>query len=372
MVIGLMGFGTVGAGVYELAKGQKDLEIRYVLDLREIGIPELTHRAEDLWEDAAVDTVIEVLGGLHPAYEFVSAALKAGKNVVTANKYLVATYYEELLSLAKENGVTLRCTAAVGGGIGWLTALERVRRLEPVLAVEGIMNGTTNYIISNMTENGLSFETALSEAQALGYAEADPSADIDGKDIMHKLLLSANVVFGVSLNIDEIPVWGIRYITDGDIAAFKAHGLTCKILGNARREGEKVAAYVVPMALPRTLTAAVPTNFNLITFDTEYTGKMSFYGQGAGRYPTAANVVQDCLDLVAGVDHFYAESFEKAQACNDIASYRFYVRSKTALPAGEQWGEGVLTAPMTVAEMAALYKQLKAADETTFVAAIGE
>ena len=292
--------------------------------------------------------------------------------MVTANKYLVATYYEELLSLAKENGVTLRCTAAVGGGIGWLTALERVRRLEPVLAVEGIMNGTTNYILSNMTENGLSFETALSEAQALGYAEADPSADIDGKDIMHKLLLSANVAFGVSLNIDEIPVWGIRYITDGDIAAFKAHGLTCKILGNARREGEKVAAYVVPMALPRTLTAAVPTNFNLITFDTEYTGKMSFYGQGAGRYPTAANVVQDCLDLVAGVDHFYAESFEKAQACNDIASYRFYVRSKTALPAGEQWGEGVLTAPMTVAEMAALYKQLKAADETTFVAAIGE
>ena len=372
MVIGLMGFGTVGAGVYELAKGQKDLEIRYVLDLREIGIPELTHRAEDLWEDAEVDTVIEVLGGLHPSYEFVSAALRAGKNVVTANKYLVATYYEELLALAKEHGATFRCTAAVGGGIGWLTALERVRRLEPVLAVEGIMNGTTNYILTNMTENGLSFKTALSEAQALGYAEADPSADIDGKDIMHKLLLSANVAFDLSLKVEEIPVWGIRHITDGDIRAFKEHGLTCKILGKARRDGDRIAAYVVPMALPQSLTAAVPTNFNLITYETEYTGKMSFYGQGAGRYPTAANVVQDCLDMVAGKDAFYADAFDPAPLSNEIVSYRFYLRSKAALPEGERWGEGIVTAPMTVSEMAALYAKLKADDEATFVAAIGE
>ncbi len=372
MVIGLMGFGTVGAGVYELAKRQKDLTIRYVLDLREIGIPELTHRAEDLWEDAEVDTVIEVLGGLHPAYEFVSAALRAGKNVVTANKYLVATYYEELLSLSKEYGGTFRCTAAVGGGIGWLTALERVRRLEPVTAVEGIMNGTTNYILSNMTENGLSFETALSEAQALGYAEADPSADIDGKDILHKLLLSANVAFDLTLNLEEIPVWGIRYITDGDIAAFKEHGLTCKIMGKSRRKDGKVAAYVVPMALPRSLAAAVPTNFNLITYETEYTGRMSFYGQGAGRYPTAANVVQDCLDLVAGTDTFYAKEFEKATVCNDVVRYQFYVRSKAELPKGERWGDGVVTPVMTVREMAELYQELKAVDEKTFVAAIGE
>ena len=375
MIIGLMGFGTIGAGVYELAKDLKELEVRYVLDIREVGIPELTHRAEDLWEDAEVDTVIEVMGGLHPAYEFVTAALKAGKNVVTANKYLVATYYDELLALARANGVAFRCTAAVGGGIGWLTALERVRRLEPVLAVEGIMNGTTNYILSNMTQNGLSFETALSEAQALGYAEADPSADIDGLDIMHKLLLSANIAFDVSLKKEEVPVFGIRSITDEDVRNFKEHGKTCKIMGAARREGGKVAAYVQPILLDAaSLTASVPTNFNLISYETEFTGKMSFYGQGAGRYPTAANVVQDCLDIVGGVKDFYSKESIPAAVDNSIARYRYYLRTtslKRVKVAEEHWGGAVVTKAMSVAEIKALYDEMKAEDEKVFLAAIG-
>lgn len=375
MVIGLMGFGTIGVGVYELAKGQSDLEVRYVLDIREVGIPELTHRAEDLWEDPEVDTVIEVMGGLHPAYEFVTAALEAGKNVVTANKFLVATYYDELLALARKKGVAFRCTAAVGGGIGWLTALERVRRLEPVLAVEGIMNGTTNYILTNMAINGLSFETALSEAQALGYAEADPTADIDGLDIMHKLMLSANVAFDVSLNKEEIPVYGIRNITDEDVATFKEHGLTCKILGTARQENGKVAAYVQPTLLPAaSLTASVPTNFNLISYETEYTGKMSYYGQGAGRYPTAANVVQDCLDLVAGVQDFYSKESNPTQVDNSIARYRYYLRTtslKRVTVKEEHWGGAIVTKPLTVAEMKKLYEEIKAEDQKSFVAAIG-
>ena len=375
MIIGLMGFGTIGAGVYELAKDLKELEVRYVLDIREVGIPELTHRAEDLWEDAEVDTVIEVMGGLHPAYEFVTAALKAGKNVVTANKYLVATYYDELLALAREKGVSFRCTAAVGGGIGWLTALERVRRLEPVLAVEGIMNGTTNYILSNMTQNGLSFETALSEAQALGYAEADPSADIDGLDIMHKLLLSANIAFDVSLKKEEVPVFGIRNITDEDVRNFKEHGKTCKIMGAARREGGKVAAFVQPILLDAaSLTASVPTNFNLISYETEFTGKMSFYGQGAGRYPTAANVVQDCLDIVGGVKDFYSKESIPAAVDNSIARYRYYLRTtslKRVKVAEEHWGGAVVTKAMSVAEIKALYDEMKAEDEKVFLAAIG-
>ncbi|MBQ7936406.1 MAG: homoserine dehydrogenase [Clostridia bacterium] len=373
MVIGLMGFGTIGAGVYELAKNQKDLEIRYVLDIREIGIPEMTHRAEDLFEDPEVDTVIEVMGGLHPAYEFVTAALKAGKNVVTANKYLVATYYDELTALAKEMGVAFRCTAAVGGGIGWLTALERVRRLEPVVAVEGIMNGTTNYILTNMAQNGLSFETALSEAQALGYAEADPSADIDGLDVMHKLLLSANIAFDLSLDPKEIAVFGIRNITDDDVWNFKSRHLTCKLLGRAFRKDGQVAVFVQPTLLPEaSLTASVPTNFNLITYDTEFTGKMSYYGQGAGRYPTAANVVQDCLDLLAGVADFYADATEKATINNRIARYPYYVKTTadTAALTAESWGDGVLTKEMTVAEMAAFVAAAKETDPKIFVAAL--
>ena len=376
MVIGIMGFGTIGAGVYELAKSQPDLTVRHVLDIRELDIPEWTRRAEDLFEDPQVDTVIEVMGGLHPAYEFVVAALKAGKNVVTAHKYLVATYYDELIALAKAQGVAFRCTAAVGGGIGWLTALERVRRIEPVIAFEGIMNGTTNYILSNMANNGLSFETALSEAQALGYAEADPSADIDGLDIMHKALLSANIAFDLSLDPKEVAVFGIRNITDDDVWNFKSRHLTCKILGRAFQKEGKVAIFVQPTLLPEgSLTASVPMNFNLITYDTAYTGQMSYYGQGAGRYPTAANVVQDCLDLVAGVKEFYAKAATKTAVDNSIALYQYYVRTTAdtaSLVTVEKWGDGLVTKKMTVAEMAAFVQKAKETDPKIFVAALKE
>ncbi len=374
MVIGLLGFGTIGAGVYELTKGQKDLQIKYVLDLRDIGIPEWTQSVDPILQDPTVDTVVEVLGGLHPAYEFVSAALKAGKNAVTANKYLVATYYEELCTLAKENGVTLRCTAAVGGGIGWLTALERVKRVEPVLRVEGILNGTTNYILSNMSNNGLSFETALSEAQALGYAEADPSADVDGLDIMHKLLLSANIAFDAALQPEEIPVFGIRAITDDDVWNFKHQGLVCKMLGVALQEQGKVAAFVQPTLLPEhTMFASVPSNFNFISYETQYTGRMSYYGQGAGRYPTAANVVQDCLDLSAGKRHFYAAGAQKTRLSNELVHYRYYLRTRSPLKETlreETLGDGVLTRSISVSEMHQIMKELKAADKNTFVAAV--
>ncbi len=374
MVIGLIGFGTIGAGVYELAKGLEELSIKYVLDIRQVDIPELTHRAEDLFEDAEVDTVVEVMGGLHPAYEFVSAALKAGKNVVTANKYLVATYYDELLALAKANGVAFRCTAAVGGGIGWLTALERVRRIEPINAVEGIMNGTTNYILSNMTHNGLSFDTALSEAQALGYAEADPSADIDGLDVKHKTLLSANVAFDVSLNVEDIFTAGIRSITDGDIKNFKERGMVCKLLGVACKEEGKVAAFVQPNLFPAdALTASVPTNFNLITYDTAYTGRMSFYGQGAGRYPTGANVVQDLLDIVGGKEEFYSKESAPCAIANEIVSFQYYLRTTSATKdavKAEDWGDAVLTQKMSVAEMANLLEEIKEEDPRAFIAAV--
>lgn len=373
-IIGIMGFGTIGAGVYELCKEHPELEVKYVLDIREVGIPELTHRAEDLFEDDEVDTVVEVMGGLHPAYEFVTAALKAGKNVVTANKYLVATYYEELLALAEENAVTFRCTAAVGGGIGWLTALERVRRIEPVNAVEGIMNGTTNYILTNMTNNGLSFETALCEAQALGYAEADPTADIDGLDVKHKLLLSANIAFDVSLDVNAIFTAGIRNITDGDIKNFKERGYTCKLLGTACKEEGKVAAFVQPNLFPAdSLIASVPTNFNLITYDTTYTGQMSFYGQGAGRYPTGANVVQDLLDIHNGVMEFYSLESAPAKVENEIASFKYYLRTTSAKKDGvkvEDWNDAVLTKKMTVAQMEALFNEIKEEDPKVFIAAV--
>ena len=163
------------------------------------------------------------MGGLHPAYEFVRASLEAGKNVVSSNKALVCTFYDELLPLAQSKGVCFRCTAAVGGGIGWLSELERARRVQSIASVGGIMNGTCNYILDNMTRKGADYDAVLKEAQALGYAEANPSTDVDGIDTWHKVILSGNIAFGVSFDKETVPVAGIRNITAADVESFTAH-----------------------------------------------------------------------------------------------------------------------------------------------------
>ena len=186
MVIGLLGFGTVGGGVYEMLRDRMCMDVKYVLCLENPdGLAgKLVRSVDQILSDDTVDTVVEVMGGLHPAREFVLQAMAAGKNVVTANKLLLAECYEELTKAAAQNHVALRCTAAVGGGIGWLTALERCKRTERVHELTGIMNGTTNYILDTMQTRGVSFADALHQAQELGYAERDPAADIDGEDIL--------------------------------------------------------------------------------------------------------------------------------------------------------------------------------------------
>ena len=357
MNIALLGFGVVGGGVYELLKDRKDMTVSKVLCRRELGLPAgiETRDMAGILADPTIDTVVEVIGGLHPAWEYVRAALVAGKNVVTANKALVAAHYEELLALTAQKGVSLRCTAAVGGGIGWLSELERARRVQSIQGIRGIMNGTCNYILDNMTTNGLSYETALKQAQALGYAEADPSADVDGIDTWNKTILSANVAFAVSVEPKSVPVAGIRNITAGDVAQFAAHGYVCKLMGTAGRE-ETVSAYVQP-TLVKTgeLEANVPMNYNCITFRGAVSGTMSFYGQGAGRYPTAYNVVQDLVDVQAGKG-FYAAA-EKPVTAENQKTMAFYVRGPWDGPVAEGWGEGILTGPVAVQEMHRWAKQ---------------
>lgn len=348
MNIGLLGFGVVGRGVYEIVENRPDMAVTKVLCRRELGLPAgvETRDMGEILADSTIDTVVEVLGGLHPAYEYVRGALEAGKNVVTANKALIAAYYDDLTALAAEKGVSLRCTAAVGGGIGWLSEVERARRIQKIESLRGILNGTCNYILDNMTTNGLSYETALKQAQALGYAEADPSADVDGIDTWNKTIISANVAFGVSLDRTTVPVAGIRNISAGDVAQFAAHGLVCKLMGCA--DGEN--AYVQPTLVKREeLEANVPMNYNCITFCGETSGIMSFYGQGAGRYPTAYNVVQDLADVLAGKG-FYARA-EKPLAAKNEKTLCYYVRGNWTGAVQETWGDGVLAAPVTVAEM---------------------
>ena len=367
MKIGLLGFGVVGKGVYDIVSAREDMQVKKVLCLEDISLPdaEAVKNISDIVNDESIDTVVEAMGGLHPAYEFVRAAIEAGKNVVTSNKALVCTFYDELLPLVKEKGVSFRSTAAVGGGIGWLSELERARRVQKLQQVGGIMNGTCNYILDNMTRKGLGYAEVLKEAQKLGYAEANPSTDVDGIDTWHKVILSSNIAFGVTLDKQSVPVAGISRISAADVENFKAHGYTCKLISTGKCVDGKYSAYVQPTLVPDgEPEASVPMNYNLITFIGETSGRMSFFGQGAGRYPTAYNVVQDLVDVLEGKP-FYAPYGQKVSADNS-EQLRYYVRGGWSGETAERWGDAVVTAPVAVSEMHAWLKE----NPEAFIAAI--
>ena len=367
MNIGLLGFGVVGRGVYEITTAREDMQVTKVLCLEDVNLPdaESVKDIKLIVEDPSIDTVVEAMGGLHPAYEFVRAAIENGKNVVTSNKALVCTFYDELLPLAKKMGVSFRSTAAVGGGIGWLSELERARRVQQLKEVGGIMNGTCNYILDNMTRLGLPYTDVLKQAQQLGYAEADPSTDVDGIDTWHKVILSSNIAFGVTVDKTTVPVAGIRNIQAQDVENFKAHGLVCKLISTGKRTEKGYSIYVQPTLVKSgDLEAAVPMNYNLITFVGETSDRMSFYGQGAGRYPTAYNVVQDLVDVLEGKS-FYAPYGEKVAADSSV-ELTWYVRGNWQGEVAETWGEAVVTKAVSIADMHAWIKN----NPDAFVAAI--
>ena len=369
MNIGLLGFGVVGRGVYEIANSRKDMHVTKVLCLEDITLPDAQAVKDfgEILKDDTIDTVVEAMGGLRPSYSFVRAALEAGKNVVTSNKALVCTYYDDLIPLAEKMGVKFRCTAAVGGGIGWLSELERSRRVQNIQEVGGIMNGTCNYILDNMTRFGLDYSDALKQAQKLGYAEANPATDVDGIDTWHKVILSSNIAFGVSMDKETVPVAGIANIQAEDVANFTAHGLVCKLISTGKRTEKGYSVYVQPTLVSQgTPESAVPMNYNLITFIGETSDRMSFYGQGAGRYPTAYNVVEDLVDVLSGKG-FYAPYGETVSADNS-AAMRYYVRGPWQGDVEETWGNAVITAPVSVSQIHSWYKENPGA----FLAAIWE
>ena len=378
MNIGLLGCGVVGGGILDFCAGREDLTVTKVLVRRprpDLGALAVTDIA-DIVNDEAIGIVAEVMGGLHPAYEYICAALKAGKHVVTANKAVISAYYPELTGLARKCGVSLRCTAAVGGGIPWLTNLERCKRLDSICELGGIMNGTTNFIMDAMHASPVSFPEILKQAQELGYAEADPSADIDGDDVRRKLTISANIAFDALVQEEDIPMFGIRTVTDGDIRAFKAHGFVCKLLATAKATEGGVCAFIEPTLVDsHDLEAAVPKNFNLITYCGEKVGRHSFFGQGAGRYPTAFNAVEDCLDIVAGKPGFYTQAMKPAPVLCGGEAHPYYVR--TACPDAflqsvtvEHWGDGVVTACVSVEKMLRWGRAQLAKDPGCFLAGI--
>lgn len=334
MKIALLGFGTVGNSVYRLCKEQPALQIKTVLDLRKLNIPEtVTTSISDILNDKEIETVVELIGGHLPAYEFIKDCLNAKKNVVTANKLVISKHYAELNRLAEQNGVAFLYSASCGGAIPWLPNLAPASRVEPIDEVCGIMNGTTNYIVERMTNEGLSFEACLAEAQKAGYAEADPSSDIDGLDILRKCVISANTAFGGVLSEDEVPVEGIRYLTGEDIAYFTEKRRKIKLIARAFRTGDGVCAYVEPTLLPKgDLMANIPLNYNYLTYHSPRCGIKGFYGEGAGGLPTAGAVVRDLLSIEEKMPLIRPAADKTLVNRADAEKHLYYLRTNSEVP----------------------------------------
>ena len=333
MKIAIMGFGTVGSGAYEVSKFVPDLEVVKILDLRvREGYEDIADRfTKDLSEitsDPEIELVIEAMGGVDTPRDFVLKCLNAGKHVVTPNKNLISACYAELTEAAEKNGAELRFTPAAGGGIPWLYNLLRTRRCDTVTEVRGIVNGTCNYILDAMHDKGADFDEMLAAAKELGYAEANPAADIEGTDTLRKTVISSNLAFGTVIREEDVPCFGIDTIKACDIAFLKEKGLVPRLMMNSRCNDGIVTAYVEPVAFPETsLEANVKTNNNLITLSAVNVGTLSFYGQGAGMMPTGQSVIQDVIDIKDGIGMgIPASGAADIKVDSEAEVHRYYIR----------------------------------------------
>ena len=331
MKIAILGFGTVGSGVYEIAKTLKNIEVKKVLekDLNKINIA--TDNYDEIINDKEIELVVECMGGLHPAYEFIMQALKSKKSVVSANKAVIAKYLDEFLQAAKENNVEFRFEASVGGGIPCLTGIQKIRRVENIDKFYGIFNGTSNFILDNMYRFENEFFTTLKTAQELGYAEADPSADIDGYDVTNKVIISSALAYDGFIK-NEFPCFTMRNITKEDILYFKKNALIAKYIGEATTVGNEYEASVMLNLFPtNALEGNVLSNYNIVTVQSHTMGEVKFYGQGAGKLPTANAIIQDILDIQANIS-FNPISIEKKYSYSaKLFKHRYVLRSNEEL-----------------------------------------
>ena len=316
--IAIMGMGTIGSGVYRVVEKEGDyiahkeaieLSVKSVLSLAySIPIPDEKKVAsiEDIVNDPEIETVVEVMGGVEPAKTFITKCLRAGKNVVSANKELIAQHWAELEGEAKKTGAGFYFEASVGGGIPILRAVTDSLQANTITEVYSIINGTTNYILTKMSDEGLDYADVLKEAQALGYAEANPTADVEGYDAMYKLSILASMAFHVRLPIEHILREGISNITKADIAAAKELGMEIKLLAIGKREGEHVELRVHPTMIPKDHPlAGVKGSFNAIMVHGSAVDDVMFYGRGAGDLPTASAIVSDILYAARTKEHRY-------------------------------------------------------------------
>ncbi|RFU63784.1 homoserine dehydrogenase [Peribacillus glennii] len=347
--IGLLGLGTVGTGVVKIIESHQDklmhqigcpVSIKKILvkslsKERQVPVDSslLTERVEDIVEDPEIDVVIEVMGGVDETRSLLLTALQNKKHIVTANKDLMALYGPELLSTATENGCDLFYEASVAGGIPILRGLVDGLASDRITKMMGIVNGTTNFILTKMSKNGSAYEDVLKQAQELGYAEADPTSDVSGMDAARKMAILATLGFSMTIDLDDVKVHGITEISKDDLEYSKKLGYTMKLIGIASREGEKVEVSVQPTLLPETHPlASVNDEYNAVYVYGEAVGETMFYGPGAGSLPTATAVVSDLVGVIKnmrlGVNgrSTVAPQYPKSLKAPEDINAKFFIR----------------------------------------------
>lgn len=345
MNVAVMGYGTIGSGVVEILERNKEtiakkagdtVNVKYVLDLREFPgtavEDKIVHDFSIIESDPEVSMVIETMGGLKPAYPFVKASLEAGKHVATSNKALVAAYGTELLKIAREHKVNFLFEASVGGGIPIIRPLYTSLAGEEIEEITGILNGTTNYILTKMDKAGETFETALREAQDLGYAERNPEADVEGHDTCRKIAILTAMATGHEVNYEHIYTEGITKITDVDFSYADALGTSVKLFGSSRIRNGAVHAFVAPVMIGKDHPLySVSDVYNGILVKGNMVGTSMFYGSGAGKLPTASAVVADIIEALQNRDHHIEMGWDEerlAISAMDSISFRYFVRVK--------------------------------------------
>lgn len=349
--VAIMGFGTVGSGVYDIIKTNGDklsastygekIDVKYILDIRDFDDhPEkelFTKEFNDILNDGDVSVVAEVMGGLHPAYEFTKSLLQSGKSVVTSNKELVATYGTELLEIAREKNVNYMFEASVGGGIPIIRPMHQCLTANNIKSIAGILNGTTNYILNEMIKKGKTFDAALKDAQNNGYAERNPAADIEGHDACRKIAILSSLASGMAVDYNDIETEGITNITLDDVKYAAAMDSVVKLIGYAKLfDDGKIYSIVSPMIVKNSSPlSGVDGVFNAILVTGDCVGDVMFYGAGAGKLPTASAVVADIVDAVKHRERSKKISWvkpkENIMASAQSKSFAYFVRANASL-----------------------------------------
>ena len=379
MKVAVLGYGVVGYGVHEMLKIADGLEAGPVLvrpgkvdaDFKRCNIDEIVN-------DPEVSVVAEVMGGIEPAYSYVKKALLAGKHVVSSNKALVAAHGIELAQLAHERGLAFLFSAACGGAVPFLHNIALAVKSDRISRLGGILNGTTNYMLDSMQRRGLDYSEALKQAQQLGYAEADPTADVSGLDALRKIMLACAAAYG-KLPVKGLCYEGIEALTAEDVKDLQSRGLCCRLLAKGGVCDSGIYAYVEPVLFgPGSPECSVLDNNNMAYYIGDNSGRIVLMGQGAGRWPTASAVLRDLSSIQQGARSMFSPLCEEASADNSSAENCYYVRldkcRADGLPHSERSDSGyvtrLITKPLPVSQMHAFASKIREEGGKIFFAAI--